>query len=446
MKKKLLVLNVVGLTKSSIKSCSLPNISRILSSVPVLSMNTSFPAVTCSVQATLTSGYPPSEHGIVSNGIYDRQTHQVSFWEQYSSLVERPRIWDLMKQHDPRLKVAVLFWQNSLYANADIIVTPKPIHLDNQMIMWCYSKPVGFYEEIAEKQGEFDLKSYWGPLSSIKSSQWIAGAAIHTIVRHKPDLVLVYLPHLDYSAQKNGPESEEFRKSTLELDGMIGDILAALEENNAKEYEIALVSEYGFNTVNHSVSPNLLLRQSGLLSVRKIKEKEYIDYEHSKAFAMADHQVTHLFIKPGYEDDVKSGMRNHEGIAQTLDRKMQKSLKIDHARSGELILCSQKHSWFNYHWWEEEKFAPDFTFNVDIHRKPGYDPLELFMDFKTRTILHDTTLVKGSHGIIGDDPDSLPIFATSIPVSSSGTADATRIAPTILNFFRIPHSIPTNPL
>lgn len=410
-------------------------------------MNPSFPAVTCSVQATLASGYFPSEHGIIANGLYDRNTYQVSFWEQYASLVQKPRIWDIIKQSNPDLKVAVLFWQNSLYINADVVITPKPIHLENQMIMWCYSKPVGFYEEIVQKQGEFDLKSYWGPFSSIKSSEWIAKAACYTIENQKPDLIFVYLPHLDYAAQKNGPKSEEFKKSLLELDKIIGSLLSFLEENNLhKEYEIALLSEYGFNEVNKSVPPNLILRQSGLLSVRKIKEKEYIDYEHSKAFAMVDHQVTHLFVKPGYEDLVKTKLNNHEGVTAILDETLQKKLKINHPRSGDFILCSQNDSWFNYHWWEEEKYAPDFTFNVDIHRKPGYDPLELFMDFQTKTISHNTKLVKGSHGIIQEDTDLLPTFATSLQLRPEDDIIATQIAPTILKFFKINHNLPSQAL
>lgn len=444
MKKKLIVLDVVSLTKSALKTSNLSNISKVLESGSFFPMNPSFPAVTCSIQATMTSGYFPSEHGITANGIFDRGNFQVSFWEQYASLVQKPRVWDIIKQSNPDLKVAVLFWQNSLYTNADVVITPKPIHLENQLIMWCYSKPVGFYEEIAKKEGEFDLKSYWGPLSSVKSSEWIVKATSYAIESQKPDLIFVYLPHLDYAAQKNGPTSEEFKKSLLELDKIIGSFL---EENNLlKEYEIVLLSEYGFNQVDKSVSPNLILRESGLLSVRKIKEKEYIDYEHSKAFAMVDHQVAHLFVKAGYEDIVKTKLNNHEGIATILDRTMQKKFKIDHPRSGEFILCSPNDSWFNYHWWEEEKYAPDFTFNVDIHRKPGYDPLELFMDFQTKTISHNTKLVQGSHGILQEDDDSLPLFATSLQLSCRDKIEATQIAPTILKFFKIDYKLPSNAL
>jgi len=447
VKKKLIVIDVVSLTKSDLETNNLQNISKILESGSFFPMNTSFPAVTCSVQATLTSGCFPSEHGIIANGLFDRDTFQVSFWEQYASLVQKPRIWDIIKQSNPEIKVAILFWQNSLYINSDVVITPKPIHLENQMIMWCYSKPAGFYEDIIQKHGEFDLKSYWGPLSSIKSSEWITKAACYTIEKQKPDLIFVYLPHLDYTSQKNGPKSEEYKKSLLELDKVIGSLLSFLEENNLlKEYEIMLLAEYGFNEVRKSIAPNLILRQNGLLSVRKIKEKEYINYEDSKAFAMVDHQVAHLFVKPGYEELVKTKLKNHEGVAIILDETLQKKFKINHPRSGDLILSSQNDSWYNYHWWEEEKYAPDFTFNVDIHRKPGYDPLELFMDFQTRKISHNTKHVKGSHGIIKEDDNSLPIFATSFQLPDQDKINATQITPTILKFFKINYNLPTQAL
>lgn len=438
------MLDVICLTKSILHENSLPNISKILDNASLFPINTAFPAVTCSVQATLTTGFSPSEHGMIANGLYDRQTHQVSFWEQYASLVQKPRIWDIIKQNNPDLKIAVLFWQNSLYINADIVITPKPIHLDNQMIMWCYSKPVGFYEEIVKKQGEFDLKSYWGPFSSIKSSEWIMGATIHTIISQKPDLIFVYLPHLDYAAQKNGPQSQEFKKSLLELDKVIGSLLSFLEENNLLvEYEIVLISEYGFNSVTNSVSPNLILREAGLLSVRKIKEKEYLDYEYSKAFAMVDHQISHLFVKPGYEDAVKITLKNCEGVAEILDGNLQKNFRINHPRSGDFVLCSQNNSWFNYHWWSDEKYAPEFTFNVDIHRKPGYDPLELFLDYQTKTISHNTKLVRGSHGILSGDVDHFPTLITSIPLLQQDITNATQITPILLKFFNIDYKTPS---
>jgi len=208
-----------------------------------------------------------------------------------------------------------------------------------------------------------------------------------------------------------------------------------LNQEFPNTYEIMILSEYNFNEVNNSVSPNLLLRQHGLLSTRRIEEKDYIDYEFSKAFALVDHQIAHLYIKPGYLDQVKS-IFNNESVGSILDNNLQKEFKINHPRSGDLILCSNTDSWFNYYWWDDIKHAPDFTFNVDIHRKPGYDPLELFIDFQSKTISHDTSLIKGSHGLISKDPMNSPLIGTSFESNIHDKIPVVEIKNKIQNFFK----------
>ena len=432
--KKLIVLDIVGLSKKQYDQIKPQNISKILENGSVSSFQPSFPAVTCSVQASIFSGTYPSEHGIISNGYYDQILKHVSFWEQSSNLVNSPRIWDKLKQNIPDFKSGLLFLQNSLYTNSDVVITPKPIHLDDKMIMWCYSKPENFYEKITESLGTFDLKSYWGPFSSIKSSNWIINSAKKTLETHKPDLLIVYLPHLDYTSQKFGPDSDEFKESVIELDNLLGDFSLFLNQEFKDEYEIMVLSEYTFNSVNKSISPNLILRQNGLLSTRRIEGKDYIDYELSKAFAMVDHQIAHIYINPGHEDEVYEVLKN-KNIGTILDLKLQKELKINHPKSGDLILCADSNSWFNYYWWDNIEHAPDFTFSVDIHRKPGYDPLELFFDFKTKHISHDTSLIKGSHGLIPTD-DNLPLIGTSFDSNLDKTISVIHIKKLIENFFK----------
>lgn len=432
--KKLIVLDIVGLSKKQYDQIKPQNISKILEHGSVSSFKPSFPAVTCSVQASIFSGTYPSEHGIISNGYYDQILKHVSFWEQSSNLVNSPRIWDILKKKLPDYKSGLLFLQNSLYANSDVVITPKPIHLDDKMIMWCYSKPENFYEKISESIGNFDLKSYWGPFSSIQSSNWIINSAKKTIETHKPDLLIVYLPHLDYTSQKFGPDSDEFKESVIELDNLLGDFSLFLNQEFNDEYEIIILSEYTFNSVSKSISPNLILRQHGLLSTRRIEGKDYIDYEFSKAFAMVDHQIAHIYINPGYEDEVYQILKN-KNLGIILDSKLQKELNINHPKSGNLILCANVDSWFNYYWWDDVKYAPDFTFSVDIHRKPGYDPLELFFDFKTKQISHDTSLIKGSHGLIPTD-DNLPLIGTSFNSNLDKIISAIDIKQLIENFFK----------
>ncbi len=393
-----ILLDVVGLEEKHLDSGLLPNVAKIAENGEVAKLEPTFPAVTSTVQASILSGKYPSEHGIISNGLYDRSTYNVSFWEQSSSLVQSQRIWDTVRKSNTN-KTAVLFWQNTMYANSDIVVTPRPIHLDDKMVMWCYSKPVGYYEKLKDKFGEFNLATYWGPLASTKSSEWIVNAAEYTLESERPNFLFVYIPHVDYSAQRFGKGTAQVRDDLKKADELVGRIVQkTIDLGIREETQFIILSEYAFNDVTDAVPINLVLRDADLLSVRNIQEKEYLDLEYSKAFAMVDHQVAHIYIKKGYERETRNVLENISGVDTILDSTDKKELAINHERSGELIAISSRDRWFSYYWWYDEHMAPDFARKVDIHRKPGYDPVELFFDPNTKSIPLDPTLVKGSHG------------------------------------------------
>ena len=393
-----ILLDVVGLEVKHLDSGLVPNIAKITANGETAKLEPTFPSVTSTVQASILSGRYPREHGIISNGLYDRNTYNVSFCEQSSSLVQAQRVWDTVKQKNSK-KTAVLFWQNTMYANSEIVVTPRPIHLDDKMIMWCYSKPVGYYEKLKEKLGEFNLASYWGPFASSKSSEWIANAAEYTLDNERPNFLFVYIPHVDYSAQRFGKGAVQVRDDLKKADEIVGRLVQKTTDLGIQdETQFVIISEYAFNDVKGAVPLNLVLRDAGLLSIRTIQEKEYLDLEYSKAFAMVDHQVAHLYIKKGNETETRKALENIDGVERILDSTDKKELAIDHERSGELIAISARDRWFSYYWWHDENRAPDFAGKVDIHRKPGYDPVELFIDQKTKSIPLDASLVKGSHG------------------------------------------------
>ena len=393
-----ILLDVVGLEQEHLDSGLLPNVAKVIENGEVAKLEPTFPAVTSSVQSSILSGKYPREHGIIANGLYDRSTFNVSFWEQSSSLVQAQRVWDRVKQKSTK-KTAVLFWQNTMYANSDIVVTPRPIHLDDKMVLWCYSKPVGYYEKLKEKFGEFNLASYWGPLASPKSSEWIANAAEYTLESERPNFLFVYIPHVDYSAQRFGRGGVQVRDDLKKADEIVGRLVQKVTTLGIRdETQFIILSEYAFNDVNGAVPLNLVLRDAGLLSIRTIQEKEYLDFEYSKAFAMVDHQVAHIYTKNGYEKETRSLLETTAGVDMILDSNGKKDLAVDHERTGELIAVAAKDKWFSYYWWYDEEKAPEFARKVDIHRKPGYDPVELFIDPKTKSIPFDTSLVKGSHG------------------------------------------------
>jgi predicted AlkP superfamily pyrophosphatase or phosphodiesterase len=404
MVKYTIVLDVVGLEYDHLDSGLVPNISKIANTGESAKMEPVFPAVTCTVQASILSGKYPNQHGIISNGFYDRNNYTISFWEQSNDLVQTDRIWYIIEPNNSSssssIKTAVLFWQNTMYAKSDIVITPRPLHMDNGMVMWCYSKPVGYYEEIKQKLGEFNLASYWGPFASPKSSEWIVQAAEYTLEKKRPNLMLTYIPHLDYSVQRFGKNSCQVKEDLKKADDLVQKIIQKTAELGIKdETRIIILSEYAFNDVNDAIPLNLKLRDAGLLAVRTINNKEYIDFECSKAFAMVDHQIAHIYVKEGFMNQSKRVLENIEGIDKVVYGSEQKNrLNIDHERSGEIIAISDRDKWFSYYWWYDAEKAPNFARTVDIHRKPGYDPVELFADPKTNSIPLSPPLIKGSHG------------------------------------------------
>jgi predicted AlkP superfamily pyrophosphatase or phosphodiesterase len=425
-----ILIDIVGLELRHLHSGLLPNISKLAESGESASLETVFPTLTCPVQASILSGRHPNEHGIIANGMYDRETFSVSFWEQPSSLVKSERAWDIARRNGS--KAAVLFWQNTMYANADIVVTPRPIHLDDKMIMWCYSKPIGYYEELSGRFGEFDLTSYWGPLASPMSSEWIGKAAEYTFEKHRPNQLFVYIPHVDYSAQRFGKNAGRTHDDIRKADEIVGKLVEKVSKLQlVDQTNFTIVSEYGFNDVDGAIPINLCLRDAGLLTVRSIHGKEYLDFEHSKAFAMVDHQVAHIYVHSDYEDKTRKLVEATKGIDKVLDKSGKVAHRIDHQRSGELVAIANRDKWFSYYWWHDSEVAPEFAHKVDIHRKPGYDPVELFFDPKTRSIPLVPALVKGSHGRPPDQStgEGLAFYASNRKhgIARSGVAQCTDI-------------------
>jgi len=370
----------------------------VISSLPgARPLAPAFPALTCPAQATLTTGAPAARHGIVANGLFDRDYLRVSFWEQSGRLVQGTRVWQDLKARKPGFTTALLFLQNSIGAGVDAVVTPAPVHrADGSIVSSCYARPRGLYEELAAKLGPFDLAGYWGPMASIKSSRWIAAAAREVFLKLRPNLLFVYLPHLDYPLQRLGPDSPAIRDELKLVDSLVGEIR---DWSRAGGAELVVLSDYAMTQVSGAVMPNRILREAGLLEVREVDGREYLDVAASAAFAMADHQVAHVYARAGAVAAARAALGGAPGIERILGGPEKAEYGIDHPRSGDLVLLSSTDRWFAYYWWHDDAKAPDFARTVDIHRKPGYDPCELFFDPAARAIPLDPSLVKGSHGL-----------------------------------------------
>ena len=430
---KTVVINVVGLTKRLIGAHT-PFIRSFLEQGRSALISPVLPAVTCSAQSTYLTGKYPSEHGIVGNGWYFKDECEVKFWRQSNKLVQSEKIWEKLKRHDPEFSCANLFWWYNMYATTDYSVTPRPNYLaDGRKIPDIYSHPAGLRDTLQEALGTFPLFHFWGPKTSIKSSQWIADATLKTDTMHDPTLTLVYLPHLDYNLQRHGLDFEHIAKDLNEIDGVVGQLLEHYREQDAN---IILLSEYGITNVDNPIHLNRILRKEGYISIRTERGLELLDAGASKAFAVADHQIAHIYLNDkSLGSKVKELLEKVEGVEKVLSGDDLKEAKLQHDRCGDLVVVADKDSWFTYYFWLDDKKAPDFARMVDIHKKPGYDPVEMRTDPKDklvmakvigkllkkkmgfRTVLDiiplDATLIKGSHGRIPEDTDDYPIFITN---------------------------------
>jgi predicted AlkP superfamily pyrophosphatase or phosphodiesterase len=425
---KTVVIDVVGLSLSLIGEHT-PFLKEYISKKHVASIEPMLPAVTTSVQSTYLTGNWPAEHGIVGNGWYDRGECEVKFWKQSNKLVHGEKIWDRAKKLNPNFTCAQLFWWYNMYATADYSVTPRPNYLaDGRKMPDCYSRPAGLRDELQNKLGQFPLFQFWGPGANIQSTQWIADASMLTDDRYNPTLTLIYLPHLDYCLQKSGPHFPSISKELHEIDAVIKQLADFYENKNAN---IILLSEYGISPVNNPVHVNRVLRNNGLLQIREERGLELLDAGASKAFAVADHQVAHVYINDvSVAKQVRHMLEKIKGIELILDKKEQSAYNINHERTGDLLLMADKDSWFTYYFWLDDGKAPDYARTVDIHKKPGYDPVEMFMTSKLRAaykllrkkmglryvmdvIPLDATLIKGSHGRIGVSPEYNPVIITN---------------------------------
>jgi predicted AlkP superfamily pyrophosphatase or phosphodiesterase len=381
----------------------MPRLSQLMAGGDRAPLAPSFPAVTWPVQATMLTGQTPEQHGVIANGFYWRDKQEVEMWTAWNEVITAPQIWDVMHQHDAKLTSAAWFPMLSKGSGADYVCMPAPVHNpDGSESLWCYTKPTEFYGELRDALGHFPLQHFWGPLANIKSTAWIVESAVVAARRFRPNFFYLYLPHLDYAAQKTGPDSPQALAAVKELDDVLGRLIdgfgAAYRDPNLLWLA---VSEYVITPVNHVTYPNRVLREAGLLSVRQDGEGEQLDFAASRAWALVDHQFSHIFVKdadPATIARVVDLFKNSEGIAEALAGEERGKYNLRHKRAGDVILISTPNSWQAYYYWLDDARAPQFARTVDIHRKPGYDPVELHFDFQTKSIPLDASLVKGSHG------------------------------------------------
>lgn len=424
MPKPVILLSIPALREKDV--AVMPKLRSLMAGGEIAELTPGFPCVTCPVQAAMTTGRRPSEHGVVANGFYWRDQRRVEMWTAPNECIEQPQIWDLISHHGSGLTSAVWFPLHSKGCEADYVCTPAPIHNpDGSESLWCYTRPSELYGDLRDALGHFPLMNYWGPLANAKSSAWIADSAVVAAKRWRPDFFYIYLPQLDYAAQRSGPESAAADKAVADLDEILGRLVGGIEDAYGERPLWLAAGEYAITPVDHVSYPNRLLRDAGLLAVEEKEDGEHLDLENSRAFAMVDHQFSHVFVAggdPRLAAQTADLFRGQPGIAETLVGAQRSRFHLDHARSGDVILISTPRSWQAYYWWLAEDRAPGFARTVDIHRKPGYDPVELHFDPATKSIPLDATLVKGSHGAPAEASSQRTVLLASDPTLFPGPA------------------------
>ncbi|WP_277209240.1 alkaline phosphatase family protein [Isoptericola croceus] len=453
----MLVLDVVGLTPRLLEH--MPRLQALAAAGGRAELGTVLPAVTCSVQSTFLTGLLPRDHGIVGNGWFFRDLGEPLLWRQHHRLVGGEKVWETIRRERPGYRVANVCWWYAMGSTTDTTITPRPVYrADGRKEPDCWTWPPELHDELEAELGPFPLFSYWGPTAGIASSRWIVGAARRLLPDH--DMTLVYVPHLDYDLQRYGSDGPEAVAAARAVDEVLAPLLDDAERTGTA---VVALSEYGITAARRPVDVNRALRRAGLLHVHTNATGELLDPWTSRAFAVADHQVAHVYVHDPVDlPEVATLLGALPGVAEVLDDAGRAAHGLDHERAGDLVLVAEPDAWFTYYYWLDDDRAPDFARSVEIHRKPGYDPAELFWDpqdrwVKARALLHvlrkktglrsslrvvplDPSPVRGTHGRLPADPADGPVLLCSVPdaVPGSGSrrVEATEVRDLLLRLSR----------
>ena len=447
MSERTAILNVVGLTPRLIGAHT-PRLAQLAQTGGLIRVKPVLPAVTCTAQSTYLTGLTPSGHGAVANGWYDRELDEHHFWKQSNHVVRGEKLWETCRAARPGFTCAKLFWWYNMYSTADWSITPRPMYpADGRKFFDVYSHPLSIRDAIKRDLGEFPFPACWGPLAGIASSEWIAKSAQWIEEKHRPDLSLVYLPHLDYNLQRLGPDDPRLAEDLRAIDRVAGGLIDFYEKRGVRPI---VLSEYGITSVRRSIALNRIFRAKGWLTIKDELGLELLDCGASKAFAIADHQIAHIYVNdPALLGAVRAAVEAVDGVARVLGAEEKRAAGLDHARAGDLVAFSAEDAWFTYYYWDDDAKAPDFARCVDIHRKYGYDPVELFLDpaialpklkiaakllkkkLGFRTLMDviplNASLVKGSHGTCPKNSDEWPVLigtgTSAIPITATAVRD-----------------------
>ncbi len=426
------VVDVPGLS-ADLLGDDTPHLSALAGDGRLRPLRTVLPAVLPTVHATLITGAPPRVHGCVGSGWYFRDLAEIRVEPSSARLLGGEPVWEEGRRRDPAFTAAQVFWSMGMYSTADVSVAARPVPPADgpePFALWTQPSPLG--RELTRRMGAFPGRRHWGPAAGLAAARWIAGAARYVYDTRRPTLTLVSLPYLDRVLQRFGPGSREGERAVREIDELAGELVEHVRRDGAR---VVLLSGFGVSAVGGAIHVNRALREADLLRVRE--EQGTLDPGLSEAFAFADHQVAHVYVRR--TERIAEGRRLLErlpGVDGVLDAGAKRAAGLDHPRSGELVAVARADRWFTYYHWLEDDPPPSRARTVDPG-KPGHDPAELLVDpavrlpalrfalSRARAALGlsprleltpvDASLVRGSHGRLETDPRRGPILISTEP-------------------------------
>jgi len=397
----------------------------------------SFPPLTCTAQSTYLTGKLPRDHGAVANGWYDREYDEHRFWKQSNHLVSGEKLWESLRRIDPQFTCAKLFWWYNMHSSADFAITPRPPYpADGRKVFDVHTQPMGMRERVRKDLGPFPFPSFSGPAADIKSTLWIAQSAKWVEEKHWPSLSLVYLPasglrspaprlgHARHPARLEG--HRRCRRRPHRFYGAAERSGSSCSPNTASPTSIVR-------------APEPRLPREGWISIEDELGRESIDLGGSEVFAIADHQVAHVYVQDStLMHEVRALLQATPASARSVAKQEKFFNGLEHSRSGDLIAgAADARSWFTYSTGSTTKKRPTtpaaWTFTASAATIPWSCPsmpaikfpklkvgLKLARKlFGFRMLMDviplDAMLVRGSHGRVPEDTQDWPVLIGDLP-------------------------------
>ena len=428
--KRVAVINISGLSVDLIRNFT-PRLNSWLSTVSCAPIQASFPVLSPSMQASFLTGSWPTDHGVVGNGWYEADQGLIHWQFPSGRLVQRPGIWQRMKARHKDFRCALIGWQHYFQDQCDVVVGFKPY----RWAFWptiphLYIRPKSLLTRLAEEWDELkdmlyqkdkampsrirsgDEEVRWMSEYMMRTAQWIE-------MHEQPHLTLISLPELAYQIPVKGYDDIQLKDVFANVDQLCMQLISLYEANGV---QVLLVSDEVYVPVQHPIYINQILREEGLLEVISQFGQEFLDVMESKAFALADHQIAHVYVQDWkIARDIKSCLKEIDGVAAIWDRVEKRNRRIAHPRAGDFILVAEPDRWFAYDYWQNKEAASYQHYAMAYAECYGPQLVSSTQHGAYAVTNHhlQNNFIKAASGCVEPDRNHAPIFATAMDLPES---------------------------